>query len=69
MQFLLEANDLRITALPNVNNCELGFHPLQGHYRIIHLPAKKNHLQRHSPGIFIGYSLAYIRRKLAVLSF
>jgi hypothetical protein len=32
MQFLLEANDLRITALPNVNNCELGFHPLQGHY-------------------------------------
>lgn len=29
---LLEANDLRITALPNVNNRELCFHPLQGHY-------------------------------------
>jgi hypothetical protein len=32
MQFLPEAINLRITALPNVNNCELGFHPLQGHY-------------------------------------
>ncbi len=34
MQFLLEVDDLRITASQTNNNCKLWFPPLQGHYLV-----------------------------------